>query len=274
MRWLKSTRAVNNIIATMLIFSMMIVSMGVLYSTISPTVLGFQAETINTNQEFILLSIQNEMENLISSASGAQTRISITSNDATYRVSEGKALDISISDAGGIVQTQNVYTGEFSIDVEGSFQYEVNEKILTRTISEDSMIQNDTTVNNSNFVAKVQYDYSIAYFTLYTLTRVDVVQTGATSMAVIITTPQIYFLTHNGLITGTSLDFPIQDSDWTLRLRRITSTTVSTSNLVNGPFSIDHDIDGVTSPTSYAFGDNTITNLEITFVTVPILFTI
>ena len=271
---LKSRRAVSNIVATMLIFGMMIASMGVLYSQISPTLLGFDARSRSTGQEFVLLSITNEMESLISSPVDAQSRIAIVSDDGLYTVSDGKLLTVNLLDGNAVAITGASITdniGDFTIDLQGSFQYEKNQVYFSRTINEDSLMQNDTHSLNTNFVSKVNYAYTSAHFEFFSLARIDVVETAADIFVITISIIKISFLSTGGSPT----DFPIQSSDFTLRLRRQEST-INTVSVVNvpGPISINHLIDSVPSVESYSFGRANPTQLTIKFIVIPILFSI
>ncbi|MHA2033650.1 MAG: hypothetical protein ACW99Q_30145, partial [Candidatus Kariarchaeaceae archaeon] len=96
----KSRRGTTNVIATMLIFIIMISAMGLLYSRISPTIFGFEANTQASNQEFVMFSIANAVIDLASSAEDSQNRVKIFSNDAVYALNDGYELDITISDGG------------------------------------------------------------------------------------------------------------------------------------------------------------------------------
>lgn len=270
---LKSRRAVSNVVATMLIFALMIVSMGVLYSQIAPTIIGFDARSRSTGQEFVLLSLANEIETLISSPEDSQSRISIVSDDGIYTVSDGKLLTVNLLDRNNVLIpsatiTENI--GEFTIDLEGSFQYEQNQVYFSRTANEDSLLQNDNNALNTNYVSKVNYAYTSAHFEFYSLATIDVVETAPDVFVVTITIVKINFLS----VGGSPTDFPMQSSDFTLRLRRQESTITKVTDTVQGPIVINHDIDTVQSVDSYTFGGNNAIDLTIKFIVIPILFSI
>lgn len=269
---LKSRRAVSNVVATMLIFALMIVSMGVLYSQIAPTIIGFDARSRSTGQEFVLLSLANEIETLISSPEDSQSRISIVSDDGIYTVSDGKLLTVNLEDDTGatIASSTPEQIGDFTIDLEGSFQYEQNQVYFSRTANEDSLLKNDNNALNTNYVSKVNYAYTSAHFEFYSLATIDVVETAPDVFVVTITIVKINFLS----VGGSPTDFPMQSSDFTLRLRRQESTITKVTDTVQGPIVINHDIDTVQSVDSYTFGGNNAIDLTIKFIVIPILFSI
>ncbi len=277
-RIIRNRRGVANIVATMIIFAMMIVSMGILYSQISPTVLGYNARTLSTNQEFILLSIENEMEDLASSPKDAQTRINVISNNAKYDVNNGYSLKVGVYDSANTIVGNNFTAnmGLFMIDIDGTFQHEANDRYLSRIANEDSMIQNDSSSINTNFVSKVSYRYDNAHYEMYSRARVDIVRTATVPndvYVVTITVVQIYFETYAG---GGVIDFPIQDSEFTLRLRRMESiiSPSVTATGIDGTFTIRHSFDGIAGP-NYSFGAGSVgADVTVNFIVIPILFSI
>ena len=79
------------------------------------------------------------------------------------------------------------------------------------------------------------------------------------------------------LFSSLPIDFPVNIEEFTLRLRRQTSTITPVPSIqVNqvGPFTIEHDIDGVTSSEVYTFGSAVATDITFKFIEVPILFSI
>lgn len=274
---LKSRRAVSNVVATMLIFALMIVSMGVLYSQIAPTIIGFDARSRSTGQEFVLLSLANEMQSLGVSPENSQARISIVSDNGLYNVSRGKKLTVEILNGSGVpsfLTDETIQIGDFTIDLDGSFQYEQNEVYFSRTANEDSLLVNDTHELNTNYVSKVNYAYTSAHFEFYPLSNIDVHNTTAIDYFLTISMIMIDFTPHRDR-PDLPADFAIQSSDFTLRLRRLDSTII-TSFFPNvlGPIIINQEIDDDLSPVSFNFGGPNIINLTIKFIIIPILFSI
>lgn len=248
--------------------------MGVLYGQISPTVLGYNARTLSTNQEFILLSLENVMEDLASSPVDSQTRVNVISNGAVYDVSNGKLLEVGVYDGGNNIVDSVFYQniGLFSIDIDGSFQYETNDKHLSRVVNEDSLLQGDSTEINTNFVSKVHYEYDSAHFEMYPRSRVDIVEISTDVFIISITIVKIYYITYNG---GSPMDFPVEDEEFTLRLRRMPTQTTEVSTLATpGPFTIRHSIDAINSATEFQFGSTNNVDVTVRYNVIPILFSI
>jgi FlaG/FlaF family flagellin (archaellin) len=274
----KSRRAVSNIVATMLIFALMVIAMGILYSTISPTILGFDAKARSANQEFIFLTIGDEVNSLASSPVGSQGRVPITSVGGYYDIGPGHSLYVNITAANVLIDPDANYTqaiGEFTAQVNGSFQYEGGTKYLSRLNSEDVLLHDDTRELNTNYVAKADYRYGSALFTLYPMAWLDIVSTG-TSYTVTITIIQLDYITFNpGGGEPVTVDFPIEKDEWTLRLRKLSPKIITNTTIpVSGPYKISHSIDGNSSITpQYSFGSDG-TNITFRIVIIPILFSI
>ena len=271
----KSRRAVTNIVATMLIFGLMVIAMGILYSTISPTILGFDATARSANQEFIFLTIGDEINSLATAPVGSQGRVSIVSSDGYYDIGPGPSLYLNITDAAGdlvdplATTTQSV--GEFTAQVNGSFQYSGGTKYLSRVNSENVLLQDDNRELNTNYVAKAEYRYGSALFSLYPMSWVDVISTGATSLTVTISIVKLDYTLFNG---GT-VDFPVQKDEWTLRMRKLTPTIIESTSNVLGPYTISHSINGNSSITpQYSFGTALNYDVTVRIVIIPILFSI
>lgn len=156
----------------------MVIAMGILYSTISPTILGFDAKARNSNQEFIFLTIGDEISSLATSPVGSQSRVPITSTGGYYDVGPGHRLYLNITDVDDdLIDSQAVFNqsiGEFTGQVNGSFQYMAGTNYLSRLNSEDILLLNDTRELNTNYVAKAEYRYGSAIFTIYPMSWVDI----------------------------------------------------------------------------------------------------
>lgn len=260
----------------MLIFGIMVVAMGILYSTISPTILGFDAKARSANQEFIFLSIGDGVNSLATSPVGSQGRVSITSSGGYYDLGTGYELYLKVTDVDDTVlvnKTQSI--GEFTAQVNGSFQYSGGTKYLSRLNSEDVLLQNDTRELNTNYVAKVEYRYGSAIFTLYPMAWLDIVSTATGFYTVTITIIQLDSIKFDN--TAASVDFPIEKDEWTLRLRKLSPiiTTSTTPIAVPGPYKISHSINGnSTIAPEYFFGTATDNIITFRIVVIPILFSI
>jgi hypothetical protein len=228
----------------------MISAMGLLYSRISPTIFGFEANTQASNQEFVMFSIANAVIDLASSAEDSQNRVKIFSNDAVYALNDGYELDISISDGGVGPPLAGLITkiGSFTANVSAAFQGRSGTNYFGKIFNEDTFInQNDTEA--FNFVSKVIYSKDVAHFSLYFRSRIEV---------------------SNQLPNG-EYDITIIVVKMVRRMpSNITNFPVQT---VNGDLTISHSTSGTSK------SDITYTNLDgedinIKFIEIPILFTI
>ncbi|MDH5402313.1 MAG: hypothetical protein OEZ01_01355 [Candidatus Heimdallarchaeota archaeon] len=268
---MRSRKAVSNIVATMLIFSIMIISMGVLYNQIAPTLLGFDAETKTVNQEFVFSSIANTMQDLIISSRDSQRKVSIVSNGAVYDIDDGHLLQYTFSDNNGVFNTTNANIGGFYATVEGSFQKRSSSTYLNRVDGEASLIHTNESVTASNYIAKVDFDYQFAIYSLYFKSRLEITNTGVNQYDVTLIIIKMDFIRSPDGVS--SLDFPHSLGEWDLRLKRSTTIITSSIHLITGPLVVGHSVDGqANSNLSYAALAGSTINLKI--ITVPILFTI
>lgn len=265
---LKSGRGTTNVIATMLIFIIMIASMGVLYSRISPTIFGFEATTQANNQEFVMYSIANAVTDLVSSAEDAQTRVKIISKEAIYSINTGYLLDFNISGT-PIPISLNFQIGSFTANVSAEFQGRSGTSYFGRNTDEVSFVNQNTTTSD-NFVSKVEYMNDEARFSLYFRSRIEISEqlpNGEFDISIIIIKLEF---------NPNFVDFPIDLDEWTLRLRRRASIIKEfPPQLVSGDLTISHSINGLakldgTYLTSKLNGET----VNIKFIVVPILLTI
>lgn len=270
---LKSKRATTNVIATMLIFIIMIAAMGVLYSRISPTIFGFEATTQANNQEFVMYSIANAVTDLVSSAEDAQNRVKIISKEAIYSVNTGYLLDIDIDDGNGQLASLNTNIGSFTANVSAEFQSRTGTNYFGRNTNENSFVnQNSTTADN--FVSKVEYGDNFARFSLYFTSRIEISEqlpNGQYDISIIIVK-----LEFSPDFANDPLDFPVDLDEWTLRLRRRASIiTEFPGQLVTGDLTISHSVSGEPKPDGTYITSNLNGELiNIKFIEVPILLTI
>ena len=145
----------------------MIVSMGVLYSRISPTIFGFEATTQANNQEFVVFSIANSVTDLVSSAEDSQNRVKIISKEAIYSLNTGFLLDFNISDDSGPLFSLNFQIGSFTANVSAEFQGRSGTIYFGRNTNEDTFVNHQNTTSSNNFVSKVKYIHDEARFSIY-----------------------------------------------------------------------------------------------------------
>lgn len=267
-------RAEVNIVATMIIFAIMISALGVLYSQIAPTILGYNAETRSANQEFIFLNIANSVDGLIPSSQGSQNRVHILSNNGFFNMQNGSLIDIKVNDSNGNILAELANSiGLFTATINGTFQAKSGYTYFNRIFNENSYLMNETTDINNYYVGKVKYTYNQALYSLYFKSRLNIVETSPNNYVLTITVIKMTFITSNGV----ALDFPIISNEWTLRLRRLASI-ISTTTVagIQGPILVGHSINGDSSKTPvYSLGSNSAgINLTIKFIVVPILFTV
>lgn len=271
---LKSKRGTTNVIATMLIFIIMIASMGVLYSRISPTIFGFEATTQANNQEFAMYSIANAVTDLVSSAEDAQNRVKIISKEAIYSVNTGYTLDFNISDASGTLPTFSRSIGSFTANVSAEFQGRSGTNYYGRNSDENSFVNQNTTTSD-NFVSKVEYTNDEARFSLYFRSRIEIsdrLPNGEFDISIIII--KLEFIP-DSVFSNDPVDFPLELDEWTLRLRRRASDIVKFSRVVTGDLNISHSVSGVPKPDgAYLTSNLDGETVNIKFIVVPILLTI
>jgi len=228
MRFLRR-RAISNIIATILIFAMMVVAMGVLYSRIAPVAIGFEAESSATNQEFIFLNIKNELDHLVSSSQGARSNIHITSTSTAYDLNVTKprlSLDLVM---GATVQTVTNDLGLFEAKISRSFQEVSTSRFLGNNLAEFTLVNTKDTDFQSSAVIYFDVSTSYAVVSMYYRASVSLVQLSANVYALNIFT---YTLTTNP--SSPISDFPISLDEWTLSLLRGQTTKTNPFNLTSG----------------------------------------
>lgn len=260
--WKRST---TNVVATMLIFAIMITSMGVLYSLISPTLFGFEADTKSANQEFVFLTVANTMQELISSADGSQGRVHIVSNQAIYSVNSGQNIQINVSDDDGLTGgiSSPVSIGAFYSNVSGVFEPLSNPIYLNERADETSFMSGNNTGFSPSYVSKAQYSRDSADFTLYFKVRLDLIEITSNNYVLTVTIIKIDFNEFNNKPT----DFPIERDEWTLRLRREAAIVTSSANqTITGNITIS---DGITSLLPIDLDGK---NIIIKFIEIPIKF--
>lgn len=270
---LLSRKAATNVVATMLIFGIMIASVGVLYSQIAPTLLGYETSTTTTNQTFIFNSISDEVLNLASSTPGSVGRVHIIADQTIYDIDTNHTMNIQVLNNGIPEQGAAIADiAELQAKINGSFQptglaYE------NRVINENNFLNNNSA--ETSYVLKSSYNYREGSFSMYFRSRVDVHRISTTSPAewkITITILQIDFVKNT---SDQPVLFPIELSEWTLRLRRQASNvTILSPFTSSGNVSITHSLGGVAG-TTYSFpGISSGDLVHVEMNTIPILFSI
>lgn len=245
----------------------MITSMGVLYSRISPTLFGFEAHTQSSNQEFVLLTISNTMQELIGSAENSQGRIHIISNQAVYSVNPGRNLQIDVHNAGAVYSSTPTNIGTFTANVSGVYDTQAEPVYLNERANELSFLSGDSAGIDPSYVSKVTYQRRSANFSLFFKARVDLTNTTLTNYVLTITIVSITYNTE----AGDPIDFPLDNEEWTLRLRR-RATIISTTApavITNGSIIIADNFGAPITLTGFNPGVDTLT---VRFIQIPILF--
>lgn len=219
MRILRSRRAVSNIVATMIIFALMSVAMALLYSQISPTIIGFQAESQAANQEFIFLTVQSEVEKLITMPEDSRSQVHIISNGAVYDLeANAYSLGITYSD-GPNSGTLSEALGSLSAQIDESFQTAAETRYLGSYVVEDTYFNTENTRDAVSSVAVMSISRSSATINLYIRAQVSLVETSTGNYDL-----NVYFYK---LTVRPSLSFdgfPVDADEWTLKIRRGPST--------------------------------------------------
>jgi hypothetical protein len=257
----------------MLIFALMVTSMGVLYARISPTLFGFEAKTQSTNQEFVLLTISNTMQELIGSAENSQGRVHIISNQAIYSVNPGIRLQIDVDYNGTPYSSVPTNIGTFTANVSGVYDTQAEPVYLNERTNELSYLSGDLAgidsrnVSKPSYVSKVTYQRRFANFSLFFKARLDLTNTTQSDYVLTITIVSITYNTE----AGDPIDFPLDNEEWTLRLRR--KATVPQTPVINQPITNEN------ITVSDNFGTNVIIpgfnpgdTLTIRYIQIPILF--
>jgi hypothetical protein len=252
----------------MLIFALMVTSMGVLYARISPTLFGFEAKTQSTNQEFVLLTISNTMQELIGSAENSQGRVHIISNQAVYSVNPGRRLQIGVDYNGTIQPSTPTNIGTFTANVSGVYDTQAEPVYLNERANELSYLSGDFAGIDPSYVSKVTYQRRSANFSLFFKARLDLTNITLNHYVLTITTVSITYNTE----AGDPIDFPLDNEEWTLRLRRrasIVTTAATNTPISNGNIIIS---DNFGTPITLS-GFNPVTDtLTLRFIQIPILF--
>ncbi len=221
-------KAVSNIIATILIFAMMVVGMGILYSRIGPVAIGFEAESSVTNQEFIFLNIKNELDSLVGSAQGSRSNVRITSEYATYDLNitaPRLRLDLTL---GGTTNTLVNDMGLFEAKIDRPFRDVSTSRFLGNNVGETTMINTEMTDHIATGLIYMDIRTTQSTVSLYYRASADLVQFDATTYILNIFT---YNLTINP--ASPISDFPITQDEWTLAMVRGPTTVSNPFNLTS-----------------------------------------
>lgn len=264
-------RAVSNIVATMIIFMIMSAATAFLYSEISPTIIGHQADSATQNQEFIFLSVQAGVDQLLGVSSGAENRVHIISNGATYDVdSNARSLQLTIFD-GVVNQSFTSALGIFDAVINANFQSVTESHYLGNYAQENTYVNTNQTESAFSSIAYMDVESSSATISLYYRASADIYRSDATTYVLNVF---IYQLTVDAAATFTG--FPVTFDEWTLITRRGESSISNPFNVTMpaaGNLQIYQSLDGSsigldTYQYPFSLGDTIIVN----FVSVPIYF--
>ncbi len=216
--FLNARKSGSSIIATMLVFMMMSVAMSLLYSQISPTVIGYDASSKSSNQEFTFLNIETQVAKLVSLPQSSTTQVHMLSNDASFSVNSGKQVTFAVS--GQNTSQFSTDLGLFKAEVLKNYQGVSNSHYLGRAVEENTLLTNQTITTFAFSVSRVDIKSGNATYWQYFRGNVNLVNQSNTF------TLNIFIVQ----ITADSVDFPISAPQWTLRLTR--GATVITTNSV------------------------------------------
>ncbi len=247
----------------MLIFTMMVVAMSLLYSRISPSLIGYEAETNANNQEFIFLNIETQVTRLATLPPGSIATVDILSRGAVYDVIDGKNVSIGITGRNNTVFATPF--GMFKASLDKQYQSVSTSHYLEDGIEENTMFINDSVENFVFGVSKVDIEIGNATYWQYFRGKIDLVQLGGTYSLNIF----VY------RIMADPTDFPLLQSQWVLRLRRgdptITSRVIQAD--VNGlriNQTATHTTDPLLTYSLNAIPDGTFVNVN--FIEIPIYY--
>ncbi len=265
MKLLKNRKAASNIVATMLIFTMMVVSMALLYSRISPTVIGYSAETSANNQEFIFLNIETQVTRLATLPPSSVATVNVLSNGARYDVINGKNVTIGVGGANSTLYATPL--GMFKAYLNKSYQDVSRSHYLADGLEENTMLMNDSSSNYVFGISRAEIKVGNATYWQYFRGKISFIQNNG------IYTLNIIFY----LIRSNAADFPLSLAQWVLKLRRgeptITSTKIQAN--VNGITVNQTATHTDTSLETYNFGGIPAgTVVTVNFIEIPIYYEI
>ncbi len=242
---------------------MMVVAMSLLYSRISPSLIGYEAETNANNQEFIFLNIETQVARLATLPPGSIATVDVLSRGAVYDVIDGKNVSIGISGRNNTIFATPF--GMFKATLDKQYQSVSTSHYLGDGIEENTMFINDSVEHFVFGVSKVEIEVGNATYWQYFRGKIDLVQVGGTY--------SLNVFTYRILADPT--DFPLQTSKWVLRLRRgePTVTTQVIQADLNG-LQINQTATNTAGPLlSYSFKDIPDgTFVTVNFIEIPIYY--
>lgn len=242
---------------------MMVVAMSLLYSRISPSLIGYEAETNSNNQEFIFLNIETQVARLATLPPGSVATVDILSRGAVYDVIDGKNVTIGIAGRNSTLFATPF--GMFKASLDKRYQGVSTSHFLGDGIEENTMFINDSVENFAFGISKVEIEIGNATYWQYFRGKLDLVQTAGSY------TLNIFVYR----ILADPTDFPLLESQWVLRLRRgePTITTQVVQADVNGlriNQTATHTVDPLDSYSYTDIPDGTF--VTVNFIEIPIYY--
>ena len=271
---MNNQKAASNIIATLLIASMITISSGVLYSRITPTLVQYNAEAISSNQELIFLSIEDEIDKLISSSERAESTVHLVAEDVLYNLNDETLNQPLALDFRTDINNQTIMS-ELSV-----FSAEVNQEF--QSVSEDNFFGNyvnESTFINTNFTKKgvaavTSFDLEVGKATIKMYYRITIDLIKLSTQKYVVNIFSYVFENPPGQLNS---DFPYSKSEWTLTLKR-GSTSISTYPLINttdGRFIINQTVVGLDKTLeTYTYNLENQSQISLRLIQIPLYFSI
>lgn len=255
-----------------MIFSMMVIAMGILYAQIGPLVISFEAESESTNQEFVFLEVARSVEVLAASSPNSRNHVHIISSSTTYDVnSSANSLGLTF-DAGGGPQQFTVPLGEFSAQIDKRFQTTAASGYISSLHFENTYINTEQTQNTGTSVIYRQIFTGLAEITMYNRAYGNLQQDGLLSYTYNVI---VYQLTTDP--NQPISDFPVSQDEWTLTLRKGPATVTNPFSIAIGasPMTVSQALDGnATGLDVYSYSLPSGSTVSVNQVIIPIYFSL
>ncbi len=121
-RMLRSKRGVTSIIATIVIFTVMVGALGLALSQIIPSMERFQTESDLTAATNAFLSFDSEIKNLMNTPENSSSVIRYNINNGILDLLQDRELFLVVKSGGEELLNYTCYTGEVVYRLEGNFK--------------------------------------------------------------------------------------------------------------------------------------------------------
>ena len=265
-------KAASNIIATLLIASMITVSSGVLYSRIAPTLVQYNAESSSSNQELIFLAIENEINKLVLSSERAKSTVHLVAQDVVYHLNDQSLVKLLNLDfrSGTNNQTINTELSVFSAEVNQDFQSISEDNFFGNPVNENTFVNANFTDQDVFAVTSFDLEIGKATITMYYRIMVDLVKSFEQNY-----TLNVFSYSLEDSPGQLHSDFPYSRSEWTLALRRgaTTITTYPSIDVADGNLTISQTVTGLNENLeSYSYSLENQSHVSIRFIQIPVYF--